>query len=220
MSTAIAGGRGFNVHVIDDDDSFRVSLTRVLNASGLQAIGYRCAGEFLLSESAALPGCVVLDVCMPGPSGIELMDALSHRESAPPVIFVTGCSDVQTSVHAMKSGAVDFLTKPVQTETLLARVRQAIDIDRERRTARLEVSELRQRYDTLTDREKTVFLGVIGGALNKQLAVELDTCERTIKTHRARMMAKLQAHSLADLVRIARLIGIAPQETAFVDEVA
>ncbi len=220
MSTAIASGRGFNVHVIDDDDSFRVSVTRVLNASGLKAIGYRCAGEFLLSDSAALPGCVLLDVCMPGPSGIELMDALSHRESAPPVIFVTGCSDVQTSVHAMKSGAVDFLTKPIQTEVLLARVRQAIDIDRERRLARVEIAALRERYETLTDRERVVLLGVIGGALNKQLAVELDTCERTIKTHRARMMAKLQARSLADLVRIARLLDIAPQETAIIEETA
>lgn len=220
MSTAITVERGFKVHVIDDDDSFRTGLTRVLNASGLQAIGYRCAGEFLLSDAAALPGCVVLDVCMPGPSGIDLMNALSHRESAPPVIFVTGCSDVQTSVHAMRSGAVDFLTKPVQTELLLARVRQAIDIDRERRMARRETHELRERYDTLTDREKAVFIGVIGGALNKQLAVELDTCERTIKTHRARMMAKLQATSLADLVRIARLIDIAPQENMVVVEMA
>ncbi|WP_221304340.1 response regulator transcription factor [Povalibacter uvarum] len=212
--------RGFKVHVVDDDDSFRTGLTRVLNASGLHAIGYRCAGEFLLSDAASSPGCVVLDVSMPGPSGIELMDALSLRESAPPVIFVTGCTDVQTSVHAMKSGAVDFLTKPVRTDTLLDRVKRAIDLDRERRNARQEVRELRERYESLTSREQSVFLGVIAGALNKQLAVELDTCERTIKTHRARMMTKLRAASLADLVRIARVLGIAPAETLIADEVA
>lgn len=204
--------RNYKVHVVDDDDSFRTGLTRVLNASGLQAVGYRCAGEFLLSDAAATPGCVVLDVCMPGPSGIELMDALRHRESAPPVIFVTGCNDVATSVHAMKSGAVAFLTKPIRSEELLSSVRQAISQDLARRSAREEVQHLTERYDALSSREKAVFLGVIRGALNKQLAVELDTCERTIKTHRARMMNKLSAASLADLVRIARLLNIAAPE--------
>lgn len=220
MSMAMTVERGFKVHVVDDDDSFRTGLTRVLNASGLQAIGYRCAGEFLLSDAASSPGCVVLDVSMPGPSGIELMDALSLRESAPPVIFVTGCTDVQTSVHAMKSGAVDFLTKPVRTDTLLDRVKRAIDLDRERRNLRQEVRELRERYESLTSREQSVFLGVVAGALNKQLAVELDTCERTIKTHRARMMTKLRAASLADLVRIARILGVAPAEALVTEEVA
>ena len=127
--------RGFKVHVVDDDDSFRTGLTRVLNASGIQAVGYRCAGEFLLSDAASSPGCVVLDVTMPGPSGIELMDALSLRESAPPVIFVTGCTDVQTSVHAMKSGAVDFLTKPIDAPVLLECVKQAIESDARQRAA-------------------------------------------------------------------------------------
>jgi FixJ family two-component response regulator len=220
MSMAMTVERGFKVHVVDDDDSFRTGLTRVLNASGLQAVGYRCAGEFLLSDAASSPGCVVLDVTMPGPSGIELMNALSLRESAPPVIFVTGCTDVQTSVHAMKSGAIDFLTKPVCTDTLLDRVKRAIALDRERRNTRQEVRELRARYESLTSREQAVFLGVIAGALNKQLAVELDTCERTIKTHRARMMTKLHAASLADLVRIARILDIAPAETLIADEVA
>ena len=212
MQTAMT--EGYKVHVVDDDDSFRTSLTRVLNASGLRAVGYRCAGEFLLSDAATTPGCVVLDVCMPGPSGVELLDALATRESAPPVIFVTGCTDVSTSVHAMKAGAVDFLTKPIHTETLLHSVRQAITLDIQRRAAQRESRELRERHDSLTERERAVFTGVVRGALNKQLAVELDTCERTIKTHRARMMTKLQAVSLAELVRAAKLLGISDAQEA------
>lgn len=197
------------VHVVDDDDGFRTGLTRVLNASGLRAVGYRCAGEFLLSDAAATPGCVVLDVSMPGPSGVELLDALATRESAPPVIFVTGCADVSISVHAMKSGAVDFLTKPVNAGILINAVRNAIQLDTERRAAQHERQQLRERYTTLSARERSVFVGVVHGALNKQLAVELDTCERTIKTHRARMMEKLHAASLADLVKAAKLLGLA-----------
>lgn len=215
MDTHAAAEAGYRVHIVDDDDSFRTGLARVLNASGLRAVGYRCAGEFLLSDAAATPGCVVLDVCMPGPSGVELLDALASRESAPPVIFVTGCSDVSVSVHAMKAGAVDFLTKPVKSEALLKSVRQAISLDIERRAAQRENRDLRARYLTLSQREQAVFIGVVRGALNKQLAMELDTCERTIKTHRARMMAKLHADSLADLVRAAKVLGLAePDEVA------
>ena len=214
MDLHASAASGYKVHVVDDDDSFRTGLTRVLTASGLKAVGYRCAGEFLLSDAAATPGCVVLDVCMPGPSGVELLDALASRESAPPVIFVTGCSDVSVSVHAMKAGAVDFLTKPVKAEALLKSVRLAISLDMERRAAQRENRELRARYATLSEREQAVFIGVVRGALNKQLAVELDTCERTIKTHRARMMAKLHANSLADLVRAAKLLGLAETEEA------
>lgn len=199
------------VHVIDDDDSFRSALTRVLNASGLHAIGYRCAGEFLLSDAASRPGCIVLDIFMPGPSGVELLDALAARETSPPVIFVTGCSDVSTSVHAMKSGAFGFLTKPVRSAILIETVRRAIDLDEQRRMARVEARRLQERYTQLSDRERAVFLGVVHGALNKQLAAELNTCERTVKTHRARMLKKMELNSLADLVRAARLLGIADE---------
>lgn len=209
MQRQVSDSDPSRVHVVDDDDGFRTGLTRVLNASGLHAVGYRCAGEFLLSDAAATPGCVVLDVSMPGPSGVELLDALATRESAPPVIFVTGCADVSISVHAMKSGAVDFLTKPVNAGILINAVRNAIQIDTERRAAQHERQQLRERYTTLSARERSVFVGVVHGALNKQLAVELDTCERTIKTHRARMMEKLHAASLADLVKAAKLLGLA-----------
>lgn len=209
MQRQVSDSDPSRVHVVDDDDGFRTGLTRVLNASGLHAVGYRCAGEFLLSDAAATPGCVVLDVSMPGPSGVELLDALATRESAPPVIFVTGCADVSISVHAMKSGAVDFLTKPVNAGILINAVRNAIQLDTERRAAQHERQQLRERYTTLSARERSVFVGVVHGALNKQLAVELDTCERTIKTHRARMMEKLHAASLADLVKAAKLLGLA-----------
>lgn len=209
MQRQVSDSDPSRVHVVDDDDGFRTGLTRVLNASGLRAVGYRCAGEFLLSDAAATPGCVVLDVSMPGPSGVELLDALATRESAPPVIFVTGCADVSISVHAMKSGAVDFLTKPVNAGILINAVRNAIQLDTERRAAQHERQQLRERYTTLSARERSVFVGVVHGALNKQLAVELDTCERTIKTHRARMMEKLHAASLADLVKAAKLLGLA-----------
>lgn len=195
------------VHVIDDDDSFRTGLIRVLNASGYMTIGYRCAGEFLLSGATASPGCLILDVSMPGPSGIELLDALAARGSVPAVVFVTGCTEIPVSVHAMKSGAVDFLTKPVGTEELLRSVRLAIEIDARRRAARQEANDLRSRYEALNDRERAVFLLVVQGSINKQIARELDACERTIKTHRARMMEKLGVNSLADLIRVARALG-------------
>ena len=196
------------VHVVDDDDSFRTGLTRVLKASGLRAVGYRCAGEFLLADAEDEPGCIVLDVCMPGPTGLDLLDKLATDDSSLPVILVSACSDVPTSVHAMKSGAIDFLVKPIRTEVLLHSVHKALQQDAERRATRQEVERLCERYNSLTSRERAVFAGIVTGKLNKQLAVELGTCERTIKTQRARMMRKLQTSSLAELVRAAALMGI------------
>jgi FixJ family two-component response regulator len=196
------------VHVVDDDDGFRTGLTRVLNASGLQTVGYRCAGEFLLADADDEPGCIVLDVCMPGPTGLDLLDKLATDHSSLPVILVSACSDVHTSVHAMKSGAIDFLVKPIRTEVLLNSVHKALQQDAERRATRQEAERLSERYNSLTSRERAVFAGIVTGKLNKQLAVELGTCERTIKTQRARMMRKLHANSLAELVRAAALMGI------------
>jgi FixJ family two-component response regulator len=196
------------VHVVDDDDSFRTGLTRVLNASGLRAVGYRCAGEFLLADADDTPGCIVLDVCMPAPTGLELLDKLATDEASLPVILVSGLGDIPTSVHAMKSGAVDFLLKPIPTDVLLRSVHKAIQQDVERRATRQELEDLLDRYHNLTPREQVVFGGIVTGKLNKQLAVELGSCERTIKTQRARMMAKMRMSSLAELVRAATLIGI------------
>jgi FixJ family two-component response regulator len=162
----------------------------------------------LLADLGDSPGCIVLDVYMPGPSGIELLDALATREFAPPVIFVTGCNDVPTSVHAMKSGAVDFLTKPVVKDKLLYSVRNAIELDRQQRARRDELRILRARYATLSERECQVFVGVVSGKLNKQLAATLNTCERTIKAHRAHVMEKMHTSSLAQLVRTAQLLEL------------
>ena len=196
------------VYIVDDDDGFRTSLARVLRAAGLASTGYRSAGEYLLAERVDGPSCIVLDLCMPGPSGLELLDALSQRESSPPVILVTAYGDVPASVHAIKSGAVDFLTKPVTAVRLLEAVHTALAIDRERRAARHEVRELRDRYTTLISIERAVFNGVVNGRLNKQMAADLDTCERTVKAYRARVMSKLQVRSLADLVRAAKMLGV------------
>jgi FixJ family two-component response regulator len=199
------------VYIVDDDDSFRVGLARVLNASGLETVSYRCAGEYLIAEREDAPGCMLLDVCMPGPSGIELWDALVEREMCPPVIFLTGCGDVPISVRAIKAGAVDYITKPVDVPRLLESVRFALSLDAARRADRLRVQEIRNRYDTLEAIERAVFNGVVTGRRNKQLAAELDKCERTIKTYRAEMMAKLNVKSLPELVSIAQLLRRANQ---------
>ena len=204
---------GSRVYIVDDDDSFRTSLARVLRTAGFASTGYRSAGEYLLSEPVDAPSCIVLDLCMPGPSGLELLDALALRESSPPVILVTAYGDVPASVHAIKSGAVDFLTKPVTSVRLLEAVRNALAIDKERRAARHEVRELRDRYTTLIPIERAVFNGVVNGRLNKQMAGDLDTCERTVKAYRARVMSKLQVRSLADLVRAAKVLGVAQSDS-------
>lgn len=197
----------YTIHVVDDDDGFRNSLLRLLSASGWHALGHRCAGEFLLANNSDEPCCILLDMCMPGPNGLELLNALTARAAAPPVIFVTCMADVPTSVHALQSGAVDYLTKPVRIEALLHSVRNAIALDTERRAVRSQINDACQCYNQLSGRERTVFHGVVAGKLNKQIAAELGTCERTIKAHRARVLAKFGASSLASLVRSAILLG-------------
>lgn len=194
------------VHVIDDDDSFRTSMIRLLNASALSAVGYACAGEFLLAQEGEAAGCILLDISMPGPSGIDLLRALVARGSAPPIVFVTGRDDVFTSVDVMKSGAFDYIVKPVAAERVLHVVRRALEVDAKRVAARRELAELRSRFDSLTAAERTIFLGVVCNRLNKQIAADLGTCERTIKAQRARMMAKLQVVTVPELVRAAKLL--------------
>jgi FixJ family two-component response regulator len=197
------------VFIIDDDDSFRTSLLRLLQCSDVVATGYRCAGEYLLAQLPDCPSCIVLDMCMPGPSGLELLDALASRQCSPPVIFVTAFGDVPATVHAIKAGAIDFLTKPVKAERLLGSIRIALALDANRRAARNEVQEVRDRYLQLTACERDVFLGVVNGRLNKQLAVSLGICERSIKYYRSRVMRKMRVASLAGLVRTAKLLDFA-----------
>jgi FixJ family two-component response regulator len=197
------------VHVVDDDVSFRTSMMRVLSAAGLRSIGYGCAGEFLLGQPGETAGCMLLDIAMPGPSGIDLLRALVSRELAPPIIFVTGRDDVYTSVDVMKSGAFDYLVKPVGAERVLPVVRRALQIDAQRRMERWEVDELRRRFDSLTRVERAIFHGIMRNRLNKQLAADLGACERTIKAQRARMMRKLELSTLPELVRADRLLETA-----------
>lgn len=202
------------VHIVDDDDSFRTSLIRLLSVSGLPSVGYRCAGEYLLAPPADELSCLILDMCMPGPSGLELLDALSQRESAPPVILVTAFSDIPATVRAMKSGAIDFLVKPVDIQHLLRSIRLALAVDAKRKANRLEVQRVRDRYVQLTSCERDVFTGVVSGKLNKQLAATLGICERSIKSYRSRVMQKMEASSLAGLVRTAKLLGVSEHDSA------
>jgi FixJ family two-component response regulator len=197
------------VHVVDDDESFRTSMLRLLSAAGFRPIAYGCAGEFLLAQPGDTAGCMLLDISMPGPSGIDLLRALVGRDMAPPVIFVTGRDDVYISVDVMKSGAFDYLVKPVGAERIVPVVRRALLIDAQRRTERRELDELKGRFETLTGTERAIFHGIMRNRLNKQLAAELGACERTIKAQRARMMRKLQLSTLPELVRAARLLEIA-----------
>ncbi len=201
------------VHVVDDDDSMRTAVVRLLQAAGYQARGYGSAGEFLLGRSDRdAPGCAVLDVRMPGPSGLDLQEALARFDVPLPIVFLTGHGDIPMSVRAIKAGAVDFLTKPVSREVLLGAVRSAIARDAETRAAREVLRVLRARYESLTPREREVFTGVVAGRLNKQIAADLGTAERTIKAHRAQVMEKMQVASVAELVQAADQLGAAGLE--------
>jgi FixJ family two-component response regulator len=194
------------IHVVDDDESLRTALMRLLRAAGYAVRAYASAGDFLLNKPENAPGCVVLDVRMPGPSGFELQEAIAKLDEFLPIIFLTGHGDIPMSVRAIKAGAVDFLTKPVQRETLLQAVRTALAGSVERCATRELLHSLRSRYESLTPREREVFAQVVSGKLNKQIAGELGTCERTVKAHRAHVMEKMQLTSVAELVHAADLL--------------
>jgi len=196
------------VHVVDDDASLRTSLLRLLRVAGFEARGYGSTGEFLLRPLPDRPGCVLLDLRMPGPSGLELQEALRRQGVSLPVVFLTGHGDVASSVRAMQAGAVDFLTKPVQRDTLFEALRRALDRDARQRAARAEADELRRRFGSLTAREREVFDAVASGKLNKQVADELGMAERTVKLHRSRVMEKLGVGSAAELGRLAERMRI------------
>jgi FixJ family two-component response regulator len=191
------------VHVIDDDESMREALCRLLGAAGFEARQYASAGEFILSWTGDTPGCLLLDIRMPGPSGMDLQHALSQRPDSLPVVFLTGFGDIPMSVLAIKRGAVDFLTKPIEREALLAAVNTAIERDLARREGDHRRHDHQHNFASLTPRERQVFEQVAEGRLNKQIAASLNTCERTVKTHRAHVMEKLHAHSVAELVHFA-----------------
>jgi FixJ family two-component response regulator len=192
------------VHVIDDDDSLRKAVTRLLHAAGYDVRAYASAGDFALaSREKNKRGCVLLDMRMPGPSGLELQEALAREDEPLPVIFLTAHGDVPTSVRAMKAGAVDFLTKPIKRDVLLNAVRAALARDVRLHTSREQLRDIRMRFAKLTPREREVFDLVVAGRLNKQIAVELGMAERTVKAHRGQVMAKMQVTSVAELVHLA-----------------
>jgi FixJ family two-component response regulator len=196
------------VHVVDDDRAVRTALTRLFRGVGFEVRTYASAGEFLLTPPPDAPGCLVLDVSMPGPSGLDLQEALAKLRAPLPIVFLTGQGDIPMSVRAMKGGAVDFLTKPVKREALLNAVRSAVARDARQRTALERTRVLSWRYNTLTPREREVFVHVVTGKLNKQIAAELGTTERTVKAHRAQVMHKMRVSSLAELVYTAAQLGV------------
>src|SRR6266850_2464437 len=199
------------VFVVDDDPSVRRSTERLLRSAGLKVQTFSSAREFLVSHRSDGPACLVLDVRMPGLSGIDLQRELAQSGIRIPIIFITAHGDIPMTVRAMKAGAVEFLTKPFRSRGLLDAVRTAIERDRSAHKERSETGELRQRYEQLTPREREVMPLVAAGLLNKQVAGELATTERTIKFHRAHIMHKMRAESLADLVRMAEKLGASSQ---------
>lgn len=196
------------VFVVDDDPAVLKSLSRLLRSAQLTCAAFSSPREFLDRRDPNAPGCLVLDVAMPGLNGLELQQALITNGHELPIIFLTGHGDIPMSVQAMKRGAVDFLTKPVNDETLLATVRTAIEKDRIQRQQRAEIADIQQCLATLTPREREVLEHVIAGQLNKQTAAALGTVEKTIKVHRARVMEKMKVHSVAELVHLTEKVGL------------
>ncbi len=198
------------VFVVDDDRSVRESLRRLITSVGMTVEVFPSAQAFLSAPRPNAPACLVLDVRLPGLSGLDLQQELANTNATLPIIFLTGHGDIPMSVRAMKAGAIEFLTKPFRGQDLLDAIRHAIDRDRAARTERQELADLRRRYDTLSPREREVMARVVNGLLNKQIAAEFGTTEATVKEQRGQVMQKMQARSLAELIRNAGRLGVTP----------
>ena len=199
---------GPTVFVVDDYAPGRRSISRLLRTAGFAVTAFASAKEFLAQYDPAACGCLVLDLAMPAVNGLELQNILAEKGSLLPIVFLTAHGDIPKSVQAMKRGASDFLTRPVNDEDVIAAVRVAIEKDRALRREQAELCEIRVRLSTLTPREREVLEYVVAGKLNKQIAGDLGTVEQTIKVHRAHMMQKMKVHSVAELVRWAQRCGI------------
>jgi FixJ family two-component response regulator len=196
------------VYVIDDDASLREALGSLFRSVGLRVQVFASAAELLQSELPAVPSCLVLDIRLPGLSGLDLQTTLANTDIRIPIIFMTGHGDIPMSVRAMKAGAIDFLTKPFRDQDMLDAVTMALERDRQRRSDERGVSDLRALFESLTPREREVMAFVTDGLMNKQIAGEIGISEITVKIHRGNVMKKMGARSLADLVRMADMLGV------------
>jgi FixJ family two-component response regulator len=203
------------VAIIDDDESIRRSLARLVTTAGHEATAFASATEFLASPKTEAAACVVSDLRMPVVNGLQLQEALRHKTPAVSMVFITGHGDIPATVSAMKAGAVDFLEKPVKGSVLLEAIERAIERSNQLKAAATELDQLKVRYEQLTPREREVCALVSAGLLNKQVGAELSVTEKTVKEHRGRVMRKMKAESLADLVLMAERLGIRPTDVSF-----
>lgn len=206
------------IYVVDDDPSVRRSLDRLLRSANYQAETFSSAQDFVGLESYDHPCCLILDVTMPGMTGLEMQEKLPSLEINIPIIFITGHATIPMSVHAMKGGAVNFLEKPFDKDELIAEIEKAVQLDTQAAKQRTEISGIKKCINSLTPRENEVFELVTTGKLNKQIAAELGVCEKTIKVHRARVMEKMQVRSLAELVHLIDRVAVTTSKTPYAKE--